>query len=174
MPEEQPLSEEDRENLLAYLDGEADEETARTVEARLSLDPRARAEAETLQRTWDLLDYLPRPEVSASFTHRTLDRVSTFRPAASAAGWPLLRGRWSRRLASAAALLVAGLLAYQTTLTLAQRRPVLTLESSADLEHQLVRDLRLLENRRLYEVVENVEFLRALDTPELFGDDSTN
>ena len=38
-----PLSNEDRENLVAYLDGELDAKAARALEARLNLDAEARA-----------------------------------------------------------------------------------------------------------------------------------
>ena len=41
------LSEEERANLVAYLDGELDEAKARALEARLSNDPRARAEMQS-------------------------------------------------------------------------------------------------------------------------------
>src|SRR5262245_2450641 len=74
-----PMNEEERNDLVAYLDGEVDElgeDRARAIETRINLDPTVRAEAETLKRTWDLLDYLPRPEASANFTGRTLDRLS--------------------------------------------------------------------------------------------------
>src|SRR5262245_34238250 len=71
-----PLSDEDRANLVAYLDGELEGDAAQAIEARLGADPALRAEAEALKRTWDLLDYLPRPEPSPSFTHRTLSRLS--------------------------------------------------------------------------------------------------
>jgi hypothetical protein len=36
----------------------------------------------------------------------------------------------------------------------------------------LARDRRLIENKRLYELVDDIGFLRQLDDPELFGDDS--
>src|SRR5438552_12783946 len=71
-----PLSDEDRENLVAYLDGELDSKAARALEAKLNLDAEARAEAEALRRTWEMLDYLPRPEPTATFSSRTLERVS--------------------------------------------------------------------------------------------------
>lgn len=61
--------------LVAYLDGELDPAAARRVEARLAADPEARARAASLKKTFDLLDYLPRPEPSPSFTTRTLDRL---------------------------------------------------------------------------------------------------
>ena len=65
---DEPLKEEDREELVAYLDGELNEEAARQVEERISLDPKARAEADALKKAWDLLDYLPKPEPSPSRT----------------------------------------------------------------------------------------------------------
>src|SRR5947209_1854609 len=83
MADERPLSDEERAELVAYLDGEADEATRRALEAKLSRDPQARAEAEALKRTWALLDFLPRPEPSTDFTTRTLTRVGAVRPVAS-------------------------------------------------------------------------------------------
>jgi hypothetical protein len=61
--------------LVAYLDGELDDATARKVEMRLATDPAARRKAAALKKTFDLLDYLPRPEPSADFTTRTLDKL---------------------------------------------------------------------------------------------------
>ncbi len=61
MADKQPLSEQEKADLVAYLDGELGGEAARSLEAKITLDPAARSEAETLKRTWDLLDYLPRP-----------------------------------------------------------------------------------------------------------------
>jgi hypothetical protein len=51
-----------------------------------------------------------------------------------------------------------------------QPQPVV--EESAELDLQLARELRVLENRRLYDHVEDMEFLKGLDHPDLFGDDS--
>src|SRR5438132_9195982 len=97
------LSEQDRDDLVAYLDGELDEDSARQLEAKLTLDPEARAEADALEQTWGLLDYLPRPEPSPSFTHRTLERlaVRTSPVQKSAAS------RWLAGLGWAAAVLLA-------------------------------------------------------------------
>src|SRR6266487_2718571 len=71
-----PLSEQERADLVAYLDGEMGDRDARAMEAKINSDPVVRAEAEALQRTWDLLDYLPSQDPSPSFTHRTLERIS--------------------------------------------------------------------------------------------------
>ncbi len=157
------LSEQDRANLVAYLDGELTGEAARALEAKLSLDPATRAEADALRRTWDLLDFLPRPQASAHFTHRTLERLS-----------PLRDDEWHRRrrwrvrcigLGWAAALLLAGWAGY------AGYNWLMPLEPG---ERQLLQDLRIIENKRLYERIEDLDFWRALDAPDLFGEDATN
>ena len=70
-----PLSDDERADLVAYLDGELSGEAAREIEARINLDPTVRAEVESLNRTWELLDYLPKPEPSPNFTERTLSRL---------------------------------------------------------------------------------------------------
>jgi anti-sigma factor RsiW len=154
-----PADKEDPERLVAYLDGELSEEEAREVEIRLNRDPTTRAEAEALRRTWDLLDYLPRPEPSPSFTHRTLERVT-----GHVSGSRLSRGprHWPRRAAVAAAFVLALLGGYLVGFALLPYRPS---------EKDLVRDLRLIENFRLYEHVDSLDFLRELNHPDLFGDD---
>lgn len=76
MTEPSPLSERERADLTAYLDGELTGEAARALEVKLNLHPQARAEAEALRRTWDMLDFLPRPQPSADFTHRTMERLT--------------------------------------------------------------------------------------------------
>ena len=60
------------EKLVAYLDGELPEGDARDVENSLACDPAMRAEVEKLNRAWELLDLLPRPNASSEFSSRTL------------------------------------------------------------------------------------------------------
>lgn len=60
------------EKLVAYLDGELPEGDAREVEQSLASDPAMRAEVEKLNRAWDMLDLLPRPNASGEFSSRTL------------------------------------------------------------------------------------------------------
>jgi anti-sigma factor RsiW len=174
------LNDKDRAELVAYLDGELDEQSAKSLEAKLSLDPAARQEAVALQKTWELLDYLPRPEPSPNFTHRTMERLSGQLPAVSSVR---ARGRWPGWVIAAgwaAALLLAAGVGFGAVTFLAQSDkdrspdPLAQLEP-AEVEQNLVRNLRLLENQRLYENVDDIDFLRTLDNPELFGDgDATN
>src|SRR5262245_10394151 len=157
------------DDLVAYLDGELDEQSAQRVEARIGTDPAARAEAEALRRTWDLLDYLPRPEPSPTFTTRTLDRLAV-RPSGSLApAAPPVRRRWGVRLAWAAAALAALAAGYGAA-GLAPR-PAPTRPAEID-ELALARDRRVIENLQLYQHVDNLEFLLELAKPDLFGDDA--
>src|SRR6266478_3017241 len=79
MASENPMSDEERAELVFYLDGELPKPAVRALEAKLTTDPRMRSELETLRMTWQLLDHLPKPEPSPDFASRTLDRVSTIR-----------------------------------------------------------------------------------------------
>jgi hypothetical protein len=69
-------------DLVAYLDGELDTAAARRVEARLARDPAARARAAELKKSFEMLEFLPKPEPSPNFTSRTLDKL----PAVQATG----------------------------------------------------------------------------------------
>jgi anti-sigma factor RsiW len=163
------LSAEDRANLVAYLDGELDEKSARALEVKLNLDPQARAEAESLRRAWDLLDYLPRPEPSSNFTHRTLDRVSVRRPAVPLRRWhPWLR--LGVGLGWVAAVLLAGVGGYAAVRLLPPRGGARG--GTDEVDPVLVRDLRVIENLHQYEQGDNLSFLKELDDPDLFGDES--
>lgn len=72
MSDENPQSPSFTEKLVAYLDGELPESDARDVEQSLASDPAMRSEVEKLNRAWELLDLLPRPNASSEFSSRTL------------------------------------------------------------------------------------------------------
>ncbi len=157
------LNEKERNDLVAYLDGELHGEAARELERKLHLLPAVRAEADALRRTWELLDFLPRPEPSTSFTHRTVERLSPVR-----AGEDRRGRRWRSLglgLTWAAGLLVSGWAGYAGYNWLVPRQPG---------ERELIHDLRIIENKRLYERMEDLDFWRALEAPDLFGDESSN
>lgn len=71
-PDQQRLTPIERANLVAYLDGELDEAETRAIATKLARSATARRELEVLEKTWELLDYLPRPKVAEDFTARTL------------------------------------------------------------------------------------------------------
>jgi anti-sigma factor RsiW len=172
MPDRPPPDDSGRAELIAYLDGELDAIAQQRVEARLMRDPKARADADALKRTWDLLDHLPRPEPSPDFTERTLDRVSVIRPSepvTSAAA-----RSWDRRptvgyAAWAVAALLALALGYEAT---PPARPVTPAEIDPDTDPLLAREPRVIEYLPLYLAAENLDYLIALDQSDLFSDDT--
>jgi anti-sigma factor RsiW len=164
--------------LVAYLDGELDPKAAEALATRLTLDPKLRAEADALQRAWDILDVLPRRQPSAAFASRTLSQVIPLPPGGSgpqfvapsgpvAATMPAIpaprpgAGFW---LGSALVILLAGLGGYFG------HRAVAPPPKPAAVEVPL-EDVPLMKNLRLYRNVDDVDYLRRLDSPELFGDD---
>jgi hypothetical protein len=80
LPDEEVAADPFEAELVAYLDGELEPAAARRIETRLASDPQARAKAAALKKTFDLLDYLPKPEPSATFTSRTLDKLPALQP----------------------------------------------------------------------------------------------
>lgn len=69
------LSPDDHENLVAYIDGELDEEAMRRVEQLLARSPEVRREVELLSRAFDMLDVLPSERASETFATRTLTNI---------------------------------------------------------------------------------------------------
>jgi anti-sigma-K factor RskA len=174
MAKQTPLSDDERAELVAYLDGELPKPAAHALEAKINTDPRMRAEVETLRRTWELLDYLPKPEPKPDFASRTLDRVSTIRIPTSqfqrdaASRWRA----WAFGAGWAAAVLLAGLAGYGGGLFLSSRTGSSTDPATTDIQPQLVKDFRVIENQRLYVHADDLDFLRALQDPELFGEEN--
>ena len=162
MADKPPLTDQEKADLVALLDGELGGEAHRALEAKISLDPAARAEAETLKKTWDLLDYLPKPEPSPSFTNRTLEKLVPIR--VNAAG-PRRWRPWLIGAGWAAAALAAAAAGYIGVGVVA--RP------PANPDQDLIRDLRVIENKRYYDRVDDLEYLKQLDKPDLFGDDAS-
>lgn len=66
------LSQEQRDNLVAYLDGELDETVTQEIEQVLAVSEVARHEVDMLSRSWDMLNALPTHRASGEFTERTL------------------------------------------------------------------------------------------------------
>lgn len=159
MKDREPLNEKDQADLVAFLDGELRGEVARKIEQRIIADPRVRAEAEVLKQTWDLLDFLPQPEPSTHFTQQTLERLPALRQPWLEGLWP--DWNWRDILVGTGGILIAftsGFLGYR----LLANRP-------APGEAELLRELRLIENKRFYDRALNLQFLQGLDQPDLFG-----
>jgi anti-sigma factor RsiW len=160
-PDSYNSTDEAYEQLVAYLDGELDTESSLQVERRLAEDVAYRRELKQLQRAWDMLDELPKSEVSETFTQTTVEMValSAERDLQS----EKKRGKHVNRLLWA---VVGGGVVIATVASYL----LFTMAFSRENE-KLVRDLPVIEKVDLYEVADSVEFLRRLDEERFFEEE---
>lgn len=161
--DQQRLSNVERANLVAYLDGELNEAETNALSAKLTQSVTARREIDLLEKTWELLDHLPRPQAPPEFVSRTLSEVDHF----EAQGGALvhLAGRSGRiALRVAVCLLVSAVtmgLGYATTRWL-----------WPDPTARLARDLSIAEHFDEYMEVRNFELLQQLDQIPALNEDT--
>lgn len=151
----QRLSPRDRENLVAYLDGELSDQESRAMALKLTHSVSARRDVASLMAVWDLLDILPRVEPAADFTEKTL-----------ADAWGVGPGfdqrldqaaHWGGRLTRVGLACLASVLAVFTGFAVAA-----WLIPSPTV--RLARQLSIVEDLAEYEAVNgDYEFLRRLD-----------
>ena len=147
------LSAEDRSDLVAYLDGELDDQTTQRIESVLGQSPVARNDVEMLVRTYDLLDLLPRPKATAEFTEKT---IATARLAETPVDYTRTEGfrkaQQAVRLFAASVVVAAcGLGGYAAV---NQYAPLPS--------DTLLRDLPVIEKIDEYTEVGDIEFLKRL------------
>lgn len=154
------------EQLVAYLDGELDEETARRIETLAAADPKLRERLKQFGQAWELLSHLEQSETAGTFTEATLELVAIQAEAEARrheAELPRLRRR--RRAMVGGSLLLAGLVGF---LAGAWMRP--------DPNRPLLEDLPVIENVDEYihilgeteSVEQSIDFLRKLREAKLF------
>ena len=150
------------DQLVAYLDGELDADSSTQIERRLAEDEEFRRELRQLQRAWEMLDELPKSEVSELFAQTTVEMVAL----SAEQEWQQQqetdgrRTRWGWILA-VCGLAMAALAAYWLT--------------SVGLNHdneKLVRDLPVIENIELYRDGENLDYIRELAESGLFDEET--
>ncbi|QDV69793.1 hypothetical protein Poly24_35100 [Rosistilla carotiformis] len=64
------------EQLVAYLDGELEDDQRAALEERLMEDPDCKQRLRSLQQTFDMLDELPRTTVNADFARTTVEMIA--------------------------------------------------------------------------------------------------
>lgn len=142
------------DELVAYLDGELDAAGTDRIENLLASNPAIRNELHRLDRTWDLLDELPRATVDESFGSSTAEMVAIAAEQeleTQKAELPRQqRQRWTWSVGGLAVAILCGFLGMRTFLP--------------DPNAQLLADLPILENLDAYRQAGSVEFLRTLST----------
>jgi len=152
----------ERANLVAYLDGELTEAESGSLAAKLTSSISARREVEALEKTWELLDHLPRPQAPPEFTERTLSQAQ----AAASLDDRLVdvAGKTARRVLRAAAVIVA--VSSAIGFSYAATRWLWP-----DPSARLARDLTVAEHLDEFREVGTFEFLKSLDDEPAFNED---
>lgn len=148
------LNPEDRDNLVAYLDGELDDKSTSSIDAALAQSPVARHEVEMLTRTWELLDLLPDTQAPESFTQTTVQIALQGEAAPTSSALDELIPKIQKAVGIAAFALGLCLVSWSGYM-LTQR----WIENDAD---GLIENLPVVENLELFQDIENIDLLEDL------------
>lgn len=153
------LSAEQREDLVAYLDGELPDAKAQGIDQVLARSEVARHEVEALARTWEMLDILPTPKAPPEFTERTMITLKV-----GETPFDITQQPWFGHLKRGgvavvwlAALGLSGWLGFQITNAWVPNP-----------SRELLQDLPTLQKLDLYQEVESIDFLDKLQKSRLF------
>lgn len=152
--------------IVSYLDAELDATQMNAVELRLGQDSSLREFADSLDRTWQLLDALEEVSVSDQFTRKTLDSIATLAdqqeatdPSVQSRRSGLSRIRWQRIVP----WFLAGVVGAGLGLLLSQQLQARRADTA---DTAVLQDLNLLRNYPRYRVVPDAAALRQLQLPE--------
>lgn len=148
--------------LVAYLDGELDDQAADRLERRLVRDSGLRQRAELLDRTWHLLDSLEELTASGEFTQRTLASMSVDVPesaAGAASAAASLRSRTRPSLPVLAVCCAGCFLCTTIGLVAGQWAAVRNRDPG---EVEMLQNLDLLQHYFNYRPIPDEAFLRQL------------
>jgi hypothetical protein len=150
------------EQLVAYLDGELDDATARGLEERLARDTRVRDRLRELSGSWDLLDALPRATLDDKFARTTVEMVSLAASEDLASEQLRAVARKRRRwMLGAICTLAAAMIGFAAFMF-----------AFPDPNADLLAELPLVENLDAYDAVDSVDFIRQLNAAGVFGDEA--
>jgi hypothetical protein len=152
------------EQLVAYLDGELDDATARSLEERLARDTRVRDRLRELSGSWDLLDALPRATLDDKFARTTVEMVSLAASEDLASEQIRAAARKRRRWMLGAICALAAAMIGFAAFMFAFPNP----------NAELLADLPLVENLDAYDAIDSVDFVRQLHAAGVFGDEAVD
>jgi len=162
-PDQLRLTPDERADLVAYIDRELPETHARSIETKLTHSATARREVEMLEKTWELLDYLPRPHATEQFVEKTVSNIQ--RLELKGHMWEPAVAAWSAVLGRAVVYLLIGA-------TFLGAGYAVTRWVWPDPTLRLVQDLTLAEHLDEYLEVGSFEFLSRLAETQEFAADA--
>lgn len=155
------LNADQREDLVAYLDGELPEDQVRQIDQIIARSEVARHEVEVLARTWEMLDVLPPAQASADFTSRTMTNLKVIDEPFS------IKGQWwyKHLVRTVAAVVWIAALGASAWIGFQITRSWIPNPNEA-----LLQDLPVIESLDQYQEVGDIEFLKQLKQTTLFDD----
>ena len=153
------LTQDQRENLVAYLDGELDDVPSQEIDRILARSEVARHEVEALSRAWEMLDLLPQPKASSDFTEKTMTTLQLGEVSVSITDrpWFLYVRRGSVAAVWLAAIALSGAIGF-----------LATWQWYPNPNRQLLEELPVVKELDDYTEIESIDFLRALQDEGLF------
>lgn len=148
MSEAAPKRDERVEEIVAYLDGEADDASADSLEQQMARDPSVRREIDSLQRAWDMLELLDMPKPNSDFSRQTVQLATQ---SIKAESLPVIK---KRRWIIPALWTSGVILSFGVGWFLTMGRP-------SD-ERRVNEELPILEKLDAYRATGDVEFLKRL------------
>lgn len=156
------LTDEDRMNLVAFLDGELDDdELGQRLEEKVAQSVSVRKEVQALEKTWGMLDWLPRPELPPAFASQTVTRIHSQQLRAELIEgqfkyWTTIAAKTIAWAACVAAIVTAGF----ASLRYAWRDPT----------RELINHLEIVENLETYLAIPDLKFLDDISRINMFKD----
>lgn len=147
------LTTEQRSDLVAYLDGELEDEATVAIESVLAQSNVARNDVEMLARTYDLLDQLPRVTAPEQFTEQTMTtiRLDQVRPDITETRWYQQFRRGSVLFVWTLAMVAASAVGFQITNAWVPNE-----------EEVFVNDFDVIQDLDFYKEIGSFEFLEDL------------
>ena len=153
------LSADQREDLVAYLDGELPDGKSQQIDLVLARSEVARHEVEALARTWEMLDILPTPKAPPEFTERTMTTLKV-----AEVPFDITEQAWFGYVKKGAVLAVwivavglSGWFGFK-----------ITNEWIKNPNQEMLKDLPTLQKLDKYQEVESIDFLQKLRQSGLF------
>jgi len=151
------------EQLVAYLDGELDDQQSAALEKQLRDDPKLRRMADELDRTWGLLDALEPVAAGEEFSQRTMKTIVTSYSHAEQQR-PVSIQRTLSKLATSRALTWFGIGVLGTLCGLGLSAARSPSEESVQAT-QLLRQIDMLDRYPQYSIIPDIASLQQLQLP---------
>jgi anti-sigma factor RsiW len=165
-------TDKEKEELVAYLDGELPDEAALRIENSLVEDASVRRDVEQLTKSFDLLDLLPASQASDGFAEKTLTAIRTQSSEAKAestdadapvettsSNYSQCAIVWGIRAAAFFGLMFAATLGFNGAFR----------QNSEPID-ELLTELPILQRLDEYQEIGDVEFLKSLNESGLFNE----